>query len=134
MKILISLNVKSYKLETIFCKQYVSYENKDDSLKPIETMGADILEDRKTLINFKENNININLSKTPDHFQNHIFDFKFKKRKIIFKGLLKGEEEKFLFDSGTSAYELLTNKEVWEDLKLPSAKVTIENPDPGIKF
>lgn len=101
-------------------------KNEDQTLKIIGTIGSDILEDRKTVINFKENNIKINLSKAPDHFQNHLFDFKFKKKKIIFKGLLKGEEEKFLFDSGTSAYELLTNKEVWEDLKLPSAKVTIE--------
>jgi hypothetical protein len=29
--------------------------------------------------------------------------------------------EKFLFDSGTSAYELLTSKEVWEKLKLPNS-------------
>jgi len=101
-------------------------DKRNDSLKIIGTVGSDILEDRKTLINFKENYIVLNLSKIPNQFQTKLFDFKFKKRKIIFKGLLKGKEEKFLFDSGTSAYELLTNKEVWEDLKLPNSKIEIE--------
>ena len=97
-----------------------------DSLKIIGTIGADILEDRKTIINFKENSIALNVSEVPSQFQSKLFDFKFKKRKIILKGLLKGQEEKFLFDTGTSAYELLTNKEVWTDLKLPNSKIDIE--------
>lgn len=101
-------------------------DNDNNSLKIIGTIGADILEDRKTIINFKENYIALNVSRVPSQFQSKLFDFKFKKRKIIFKGLLKGQEEKFLFDTGTSAYELLTNKEVWENLKLPNAKIFIE--------
>jgi predicted aspartyl protease len=98
----------------------------NDSLKIIGTIGADILENRKTIINFKENYIALNLSKMPIQFQTNLVDFKFKKRKMIIKGLLNGQEEKFLFDSGTSAYELLTNKEVWENLKLPNSKINIE--------
>lgn len=98
----------------------------NDSLKIIGTIGTDMLEGRKTLINFKKNYMVLNLSKVPSQFQTKLFDFKFKKRKIIFNGLLKGKEETFLFDSGTSAYELLTNKEVWKDLKLPNSKIEIE--------
>lgn len=101
-------------------------DNSNDSLKIIGTVGADILEDRKTIINFKGNYIALNLSKVPSQFQTKLFDFKFKKRKIIVKCFLKGQEEKFLFDSGTSAYELLTNKEVWESLKLTNSKIDIE--------
>lgn len=101
-------------------------DNNIDSLKIIGTIGADILENRKTIINFKENYIALNLSKVPSQFQVKLFDFKFKKRKIIVRGTLKGQKEKFLFDSGTSAYELLTNKEVWENLKLPNSKISIE--------
>jgi predicted aspartyl protease len=101
-------------------------DNNNDSLKIIGTIGADILEDRKTLINFKENYIALNLSKVPTQFQTKLFDFKFKKRKIIVRSLLNGKENKFLFDSGTSAYELLTSKEVWESLKLPNSKINIE--------
>jgi predicted aspartyl protease len=101
-------------------------DNNNEPVKVIGTIGADILENRKTIINFKENHIALNLSKVPTQFQTKLFDFKFKKRKIIIRGLLKGKEEQFLFDSGTSAYELLTNKEVWENLKLPNSKINIE--------
>lgn len=100
--------------------------NKNDNLKIIGTIGADILENRKTVVNFKENYIALNLSTKPVQFHGKLFDFKFKKRKIIICGVLNGIEEKFLFDSGTSAYELLTNKEVWEKLKLPRSKINIE--------
>lgn len=101
-------------------------DQNDNSLKIIGTIGTDILENRKTLINFKENHIVLNLAKTPAEFQTKLFNFKFKKRKIIFNGFLKGKNENFLFDSGTSAYELLTNKEVWDDLRLPNSKIDTE--------
>ena len=110
-------------------KIYNKGNDDSNSLKIIGTIGADILEDRKTIINFKENCIALNVSKVPTQFQNKLFDFKFKKRKIIFKGLLNGKEEKFLFDTGTSAYELLTNKEVWNNLKLPNSKINIEKSE-----
>lgn len=100
--------------------------NKNDSIQIIGTLGADLLEDKKTLINLKKNHIIFNVLKEPAEFKNKLIDFTFKKRKIIIQGVLKGKEEKFLYDSGTSAYELLTNKEVWNDLKLPKSKVTIE--------
>jgi hypothetical protein len=97
-----------------------------DSLNIIGTLGADILENNKTLINFKENYMVFNLSKSPSEYKNQLMDFKFKKRKIILKGVLKGKEEKFLFDSGTSAYELLTDQETWKNLKSTKPKVIIE--------
>lgn len=97
-----------------------------DSVKIIGTIGADILENRKTIINFKENKIVFNLNQTPSEFRNQLFDFKFKKRKIIINGTLKGEKRKFLYDSGTSAYELLTYKEEWQNLKSPNSKINIE--------
>ena len=103
-------------------------ENSDekDSIKVIGTIGADILEDRKTLIDFKNNQVVFNVNQTPDEFENQLFDFKFKKRKLIISGTLKGEERKFLYDSGTSAYELLTYKEEWQNLKSPNSKIKIE--------
>ena len=79
-----------------------------DSIKIIGTIGADVLESRKTLIDFKNNQVVFNMNQTRDKFKNQLFDFKFKKRRIIISGKLKGEERKFLYDSGTSAYELLS--------------------------
>ncbi|WP_313101329.1 hypothetical protein [Epilithonimonas sp.] len=97
-----------------------------DSIKIIGTIGSDILEDRKTVINFKENQVAFNLNQIPNEFRNQLFDFKFKKRRIIISGKLKDKERKFLYDSGTSAYELLTYKEEWQNLKTPNSKINIE--------
>jgi len=100
--------------------------DKTDSIKVIGTIGADILEDRKTILDFKENYIVLNVYKVPESFKNNLIDFKFKKRKIIIPGTLKNEERKFLYDSGTSAYELLTYKEEWQNLRSKNSKVKIE--------
>lgn len=104
----------------------ISPTGKASDIKIIGTLGADLLENRKTLIDFRNNYIVFNLSQRPDDFRNNLIDFNFKKRKIIVHGNLNGKDEKFLYDSGTSAYELLTNKENWEKLRLPQSKVNIE--------
>ena len=101
-------------------------DDEKDSIKIIGTIGADILEDRKTLIDFKGNQVVFNLNLTPDAFKNQLFDFKFRKRRVIISGNLKGEERQFLYDSGTSAYEFLTYKEEWQNLKTPNSKIKIE--------
>lgn len=59
----------------------------NNPIKIIGTLGADIIEHRKTLINFRDNNIIFNLSQEPAEFQNNLIDFKFKKRKIIIQGI-----------------------------------------------
>lgn len=97
-----------------------------DSIKIIGTIGSDVLEDRKTVINFKDNQVAFNLNQLPNSFKNQLFDFKFKKRRIIINGILKDEDRKFLYDSGTSAYELLTYKEEWQNLKMPNSKINTE--------
>lgn len=84
------------------------------------------MESRKTLIDLKNNQVVFNLNQTPNSFKNELFDFKFKKRRIIINGILKGEERKFLYDSGTSAYELLSYKEEWQTLKSSNSKIKIE--------
>lgn len=97
-----------------------------DSIKTIGTIGSDIIENRKTLINFRENYVVFNLSKMPKSFQSKMMDFKLKKRKIIIPATLNGEEKEFLYDSGTSAFELLISKEVWNTLKTPHSKIMVE--------
>ncbi|MFC6095716.1 hypothetical protein ACFPVY_03580 [Flavobacterium qiangtangense] len=101
-------------------------DEENDSIKIIGTIGADILEDRNTAINLKGSQVAFNLLEKPKEFKNNLSDFKFKKRKIIIKAFLNGNEEKFIYDSGTSAYELLTNKEIWKQLKSPNSKVVVE--------
>lgn len=104
----------------------VGKNNDKDSLKIIGTIGSDLLDQNKTMINFKEGYVVFNLSKKPENISNKKLDFKFKKRKIIITGTLNGKQEQFLYDSGTSAYELLTNKENWKKLKSPNSKPVVE--------
>ena len=101
----------------------ISHKN---NLKIIGTIGTDILENRKTILNFKDNYVIFNLMNEPKTLKNKTFDFTFKKRKIIIPAILQNKKEKFLYDSGTSGYELLTNKEIWEKLKLRNSKNIIE--------
>ena len=78
------------------------------------------------LIDLKNNQVVFNLNQIPNEFKKQLFDFKFKKRRIIINGILKGEERKFLYDSGTSGYEFLTFKEEWQALKSSNSKIKIE--------
>lgn len=100
--------------------------NENDSIKIIGTLGSDILENRKSILNFKENYVVFNFHKQPEEIENKLIDFEFKKRKIIISGILKNNKEKFLYDSGTSAYELLTSQEIWNNLKSRNPKIEIE--------
>jgi len=95
-------------------------------LNIIGTIGTDILENRKTLINFKESYVVFNLDSKPEHLKNKTFDFKFSKRKIIIPATLDYKTETFLYDSGASVYELLTTKEIWAKLKLKDSKTKEE--------
>lgn len=98
----------------------------ENKLKIIGTIGTDILENRKTILDFRENYVVFNLASEPKNIQNKTFDFIFKKRKIIIPAILLNKKQKFLYDSGTSGYELLTSKEMWEHLKLKNSKIIIE--------
>lgn len=76
---------------------------------------------------FTLNAIAKTLETNPENLlEKETFDFKFKKRKIIIPGVLDGKDEKFLYDSGASAFELLTTKEIWEKSKLKNSKIKIE--------
>lgn len=97
-----------------------------NNLKIIGTIGTDILENRKTIINFKDNYMIFNLDSEPENLKNKAFDFQFKKRKVIIPAILENQNEKFLYDSGASGFELLTNKEIWEKLKLKDSKIKEE--------
>lgn len=94
--------------------------------KIIGTLGTDILENRKTILNFKNNYVIFNLDSEPENLNHKAIDFSFKKRKIIIPASLENQNEKFLYDSGTSGYELLTNKEIWEKLKSKNAIIKQE--------
>ena len=53
--------------------------------------------------------------------------FRFKKRRILIPAKIGSEELELLYDSGTSGYELITNKDEWEKYKSGNDGIRKEN-------
>ena len=52
--------------------------------------------------------------------------FEFKKRKILIPSNIENEKLKLLYDSGTSGYELITTKEIWQQYRIKNSAVRME--------
>jgi hypothetical protein len=91
------------------------------SINIIGTLGSDILEHKVTVMNFNEHLVSFR-----NHFPNEIskesiLDFEFEKRKVLLNGKVNNERTQLYYDSGSSAFELITNKEQWEKLSISGA-------------
>lgn len=105
----------------------LDYGNKIDIEHPdadniIGTIGTDLLEKRTIVLDFK----NSLCSFTADIRDGEFTGLEFKKRRIIFPATIGNESLKLLYDSGTSGYELITNKKEWESYKTPNGKIKTE--------
>ncbi|KMQ63225.1 hypothetical protein ACM46_13580 [Chryseobacterium angstadtii] len=88
----------------------------------IGTIGTDLFEKRVLILDFK-NTVCSWIENLPG---NGLEPLEFKKRKIIFPGSIGSQKLKLLYDSGTSGYELLTNKEEWERYRIPGGSIKKE--------
>jgi len=88
----------------------------------IGTIGTDLLEKRITILDFKNNQCYFIENTKEDDFA----DFEFKKRKILIPSNIENEKLKLLYDSGTSGYELITTKEIWQQYRIKNSAVRME--------
>lgn len=88
------------------------FEN-PDARNIIGTIGTDLLEKRIITLDFK--NRSCSFSKTIE--ESNFSKFEFKKRRIFIPARIGDENLKLMYDSGTSGYELIMNKEKWEKYK-----------------
>lgn len=107
--------------------EVLNYGNKVDFDNPnaeniIGTIGTDLLEKRITILDFTQNHISF----TNQINENDFVNFEFKKRKILISAKVEKENLKLLYDSGTSGYELITTKEVWDKYKIEKSKIKTE--------
>lgn len=81
----------------------------------IGTIGSDILVDRITSIDFKNKTIQF-FEKRPEWMQNldGFQTFDFPGRRIMLPAIVDGKEYEFLYDSGCSAFGLITTKNRFE--------------------
>jgi len=77
----------------------------------IGTIGTDLMEDKVTLINFMERLISIH-DKRPSQLVGYdgLQPFDFKGRRLMLPSKIDGKQQTLLYDSGTSAFGLVTSK------------------------
>lgn len=93
--------------------------NWNDSISPIliGTIGSDIIENKVLIIDYPSKNISINNSISVAYFKKNDFSsFKFKYRRILLPAIINNETKDIYFDTGTSMFELITDKENWLNL------------------
>jgi len=76
----------------------------------IGTIGSDWLENRTVLINYPQQEIVLNYI-VPAKLENRFTDFSYVQRNIMLPAMIKGKQTMLYFDTGSSAFALLTSKE-----------------------
>lgn len=88
----------------------------------IGTIGTDLAEKRTVILDFANNTCSFNRK----NISNEAFNFEFKKRKLLFPAKIDNQNLKLLYDSGTSGYELIVNKEEWQKYKTKNGGIKTE--------
>lgn len=115
------MKITSNTFEVLNYGEKVDFDNpKSENI--IGTIGTDLLERRITILDFKNNKCSFAEKMEEKDFTN----FEFKKRKILIQAKVDNHDFKLLYDSGTSGYELITQKEIWETYKNPNSKIKKE--------
>lgn len=91
----------------------------------IGTIGTDFFENKVLVIDYQKNRLGLS-DKIPDSLStdNKLADFKFESRRVLLPAEINNEAVDIFFDSGTSAFELMTNKKTWERLAKKGAAVS----------
>jgi hypothetical protein len=91
----------------------------------IGTLGADIVDINLTVLDFKNDFCSFGGSLKDIKINTLSHDFSFDMRKIQFPATLNGANYNLLFDTGTSGFELITSKNIWESMAKEGAKKKI---------
>ena len=116
-----NMKIVSNTFEVLNYGEEISFDN-PNAENSIGTIGTDLLEKRVTVLDFKNNQCSF-IEKIQE---NDFSDFEFKKRKILIPSIIENENLKLLYDSGTSGYELITTKEIWQQYRLKNSAVKTE--------
>jgi len=116
-----NMNITSDNFEVLSYGEKINFDNLK-AVNIIGTIGTDLFEKRITVLDFKNNKCSfIEKIKEAD-----FIDFEFKKRKILIPSIIGNEKLKLLYDSGTSGYELITTKEIWQQYRNKNSKIKTE--------
>ena len=95
----------------------------EDSTKiRIGTLGADILEKKKTIIDFKESCVYFGDTLPNLNQRIEYYDMIFYARRTLFPAEVDNKKRKLIHDTGSSGFELITNKSTWKKLAKEGAQ------------
>lgn len=104
----------------------VSVINWDDegAIPVIGTLGADLIDQRISIIDFKRNRCFFGIQ-IPEAYRHNLEmnDFKYKMRKTMFPAIVAGRQCNLLHDTGTSGFELITDEATWKELAAKEASM-----------
>ncbi|MBX2873613.1 MAG: hypothetical protein KTR30_15975 [Saprospiraceae bacterium] len=113
----------------VYSKQFKLYERGEkpiswDSKRKVKigTLGADMIDKVPTVMDFDRHQCYFGKD-LPDFGQEIKFhDLRFRLRKVLIPAEVAGKKRKLLHDSGSSGFELITNKRNWERLSKEGAE------------
>jgi len=95
-----------------------------DSTSPfiIGTLGTDALAGQVLVLDYPHQRFSL-YARLPDSLASRaqFTPLSFASRRVLLRMGLQGQEQQFLFDSGSSAFSLLTNQSTWQTLATPAA-------------
>lgn len=97
----------------------------DSTINIIGTAGTDLLENKIVVIDYQKQLMLI-ADSMPAYFQNAPLAFgklDFEGRRIMLPASINGNETTLMFDTGSSAFALLTSKSQWDELRIPKGNV-----------
>lgn len=99
-----------------------------DSTTPfvIGTLGSDVLEGRVLVLDYVRRRFGL-YAQVPDSLaRKAVFaPLSYANRRLLISAGLQGQPEQLLFDTGTSAFGLITSQPVWQQLARPAAPAQI---------
>lgn len=96
-----------------------------EGVELIGTLGSDFLEGRSLLVDYRREQLLVNPKREGLVPESIIADFDFRYRRVLLPARIGGRRVRLLYDSGSSAYALVTDKETWQRLALPGSATTI---------
>ncbi|SNC76907.1 hypothetical protein SAMN06265337_3622 [Hymenobacter gelipurpurascens] len=90
----------------------------------IGTLGADIVDGRVLVLDYAHQRFSLS-TQLPDSLarRTEFVPLDYASRRLILTAQVQGKSEKLLFDSGTSAFALLTSQETWQQMARPQAPI-----------
>lgn len=90
----------------------------------IGSLGADVLDGRVLVLDYARQQFSLS-TQLPDSLTSHtaFVPLSYEGRRVILTAQVLGKEEKLLFDSGSSAFSLITSQAIWQNMARPQAPV-----------